>query len=179
MQDAPTSMVPAHTEHLRLDIYEAIPAHEPRETDKHYAIFNQTRARLVKLGALKCWIDNANCTGDVELHHDKAEFAFLNSIDAQAFARAYGLHFGNDEDFLNYVEGEGNLLCLCVYHHRSHGGIHVLPYPVWVIQKYMKAGVLPAAIEGTPTQSASANAAADIAKDNALVDAAVPINERL
>ena len=143
-------VTPAHVEHLTLHIDVLYPAHEPRADDKHYAIFNQTRARLAKLGALKCWIGNADCHGAIELHHDKAEFALVNDIDPAKFAEAYGLHIASEDDFLAYVEGEGNLLALCVFHHRSHGGIHALPYPFWVSQKYLRDGIAPPAREVSP-----------------------------
>lgn len=134
-------MTDAHTQTLNLRIVVSVPAHEPREDDPHYAVFNATRRRLEKLGALKCWIGNADCQGAIELHHDKAEFSLINDVDPAKFAEAYGLHLTSDDDFLAYVEGEGNLLCLCVFHHRSVGGIHSIPYPLWVVQKYLKQGV--------------------------------------
>ena len=134
------SVVAAHTERLTLSLVIAYPAHEPRASDPHYAVFEQTRQRLGKLGKLVCWIGNADCQGDIELHHDKVEFSLINDIDPGKFAEAYGLQL-SDEEFMAYVESEGNLLPLCIYHHRGHGGIHCLPYPLWVVQRYLCDGV--------------------------------------
>ena len=118
------------------------PAHEPREADPHYGAFHAARARLSRLGALVCWIGNADCSaGPVELHHDKVEYSLANDVDVTKFDEAYGLHLASDDDFLAYVEGEGNLLPLCSAHHRSHLGIHSIPDPLWVVQKYLKAGL--------------------------------------
>lgn len=143
--------IAAHTEHLTLRLAVAYPAHEPRESDPHYRVFNETRERLKRLGKLRCWIDNADCSeSPVELHHDKVEFALANDVDVVRFDEAYGLHLKDDQEFLAFVEGEGNLLPLCAYHHRGHGGVHSLPYPLWVVQRYLKAGVgAPAKTEPT------------------------------
>ncbi len=136
------SDIAAHTERLTLRLVVAYPEHAPRESDVHYAAFHQARARLEKLGRLRCWINNADCSaGPIELHHDKVEFSLANDVDVGKFDEAYGLHLTNDEDFLAYVESEGNLLGLCQFHHRGGGGIHCLPYPLFVVQKYLKAGL--------------------------------------
>ena len=134
--------VPAHTESLTLRLVVAYPAHAPRESDKHYVAFHQARARLEKAGALKCWIGNADCSGGpIELHHDKVEFSLANDVDVGKFDEAYGLHLTDEADFLAYVESEGNLLALCAYHHRGGGGIHCLPGPLWIVQRYIKNGM--------------------------------------
>jgi hypothetical protein len=136
-------VVVAHAETVQLRIAVAYPAHEPREADPHYAAFHAARTRLARLGRLVCWIGNADCdhAHPVELHHDKVEFSLIQDVDPARFAEAYGLHLADDAAFLDYVESEGNLLPLCVFHHRGHGGIHVLPYPWWVVQRYLRDGV--------------------------------------
>ena len=144
-------MTPAHTESETIRLAIAYPAHEPRETDSHYAAFNACRRRLKSLGALVCWIGNADCDSarPVELHHDKVEFSLAEDVDPARFSEAYGLHLESEDEFLSFVESEGNLLPLCVFHHRSHGGIHFIPYPLWVVQRYLKDGVAaPAKVVG-------------------------------
>jgi hypothetical protein len=177
MTDQPqgAALTAAHTENLHLTLAVAVPSHEPRESDSHYHIFNETRRRLEKLGALKCWIGNADCQGAIELHHDKAEFSLIADIDPAKFGEAYGAHFASDEDFLNYVEGEGNLLALCVFHHRSIGGIHSLPYPFWVVQKYLKEGVAaPARVVEHTSPSPAVVVVTDPDQAAAVLEAAVP-----
>ena len=136
-----SQIIEAHTLVETIRIAYHFPGHEPRENDPHYHLFNAARNRLERLGALKCWINNAHCEGQIELHH-QLEFAMANVVDVGIFAQCCpDLHVASDEDFLNYIEGEMNLTPLCVHHHRGIGGIHYLPYPVWLPQRYLKVGV--------------------------------------
>lgn len=137
-------MTKAHsvTEHLTL--LQVFPEHEPRETDPHYAAFNRTRARLERLGKLQCWINNADCdhAHPIELHHATVEFSLVNIVDEAHFAQLYPeFHITDDESFLAWVESEGNLLPLCIQHHRGVLGIHTVHYPAWLVQRFMKAEV--------------------------------------
>lgn len=139
-------MTPAHaiTEHLTL-CYE-YPAHDPRKGDPHYRAFNEAKARLKRLGKEVCWIDNADCDHDhpIELHHSTVEFALANIVDTAHFERLYPeFKIASDEEFLNWVESEGNLLPLCKMHHVGILGIHTIHYPAWLVQRFMKAGVVP------------------------------------
>lgn len=139
-------MIPEHsvTEHVTL--VQTYPAHEPRATDVHYSVFTATRRRLERLGALTCWIGNADCdtTHPMELHHAMVEFSLANIVDVRHFRELYPeFHIESDEAFLRWVEGEGNLLCLCRSHHRGHIGIHSITYPAFVVQRYMLAGTTP------------------------------------
>lgn len=137
-------MTDAHTETEHLTLIDAWPAHEPRETDVHYHIFNATRARLARLGLLHCWIGNADCRGAVELHHDEVEFSLIEDVDVAKFMAAYPAYgVTDDESFKAWVEGEGNLLPLCAMHHRGIIGIHSIRYPAWKIQRVMKDGIVP------------------------------------
>jgi hypothetical protein len=120
----------------------AYPEHEPRESDPHYHVFHETRRRLKRLGALKCWIDNADCQGNIELHHSLVEFSLANIVDVDHFRALYPeFHVESDDAFLDWINGEGNLLPLCSRHHVGILGIHTIHYPAWVVQRVMKAGV--------------------------------------
>lgn len=130
-------ITPAHTQTITLHITESYPAHLPREEDPHYVYFHAAHKRLKALGAMKCWI--CGTTENIELHHSTVEFALANGVDITEFETLYP-EFGitTDEQFLEWVEGEGNLLCLCLAHHRSILGIHSLPYPNWLPQRFWK-----------------------------------------
>ena len=144
MTDAPqgATLTAAHTETVTLRITLTYPEHMPRAHDPHYRIFNETRARLARLGALKCWIGNADCAGDLELHHNLIEDALINDVDRIKFALDHPqFKTDSDEEFLDLVQGEGALLCLCRQHHIGQLAIHCLPYPAWNIQKYLKDGI--------------------------------------
>jgi len=126
-----------------IHIRECYPEHPAREDDPHYHIFNQTKRRLASLGKLTCWINNKDCQGDIELHHDKVEFALQNGVDLTKFSEVFPEFTGKtDEEFLAWIESEGNLLPLCRQHHIGVFGIHVIPYPLWLPQKFLKDGVV-------------------------------------
>lgn len=135
------ALTAAHTEQLTIRIFIAYPEHAPRESDKHYRVFNETRERMKRLGLLKCWINNADCVGDIELHHSAVEYSLAQDVDISKFNEAYGLHITDDSEFEDYINSEGGLLPICVFHHRSHGGIHALPQPLWVVQRFLRDGV--------------------------------------
>lgn len=123
-------MTDAHEQVVTVRFIERWPAHEPREKDPHYHLFNQARARLKKQGLLKCVVESDYHYGQIELHHSKVEFAHVNDIDLDKFNHLYGLNL-SDEEFQAYVEQEGNLEPLCVLHHRGQEGVHSLPEPEW------------------------------------------------
>jgi hypothetical protein len=134
----------AHTQTEHLTLIYAYPAHEPRVGDVHYHVFNEARKRMKKLGALKCWVDNDDCdrVHPVELHHAHVEFALANIVDVAHFRQQYPeFAIPDDDAFLDWIESEGNLLPLCVTHHRGLLGIHTIHYPAWVLQRSMKTGV--------------------------------------
>src|SRR5205807_103971 len=86
---------------------------------------------------LKCWI----CGSDkqIELHHSTVEFSLANGVDVSRFEELYPeFGIGTDEQFLEFVEGEGNLTPLCKLHHTGILGVHCLPYPVWLPQRFWR-----------------------------------------
>jgi hypothetical protein len=130
---------PAHVQLVTIRVNEYYPAHEPRESDPHYAVFHAAREKLRAAGKLVCWVcgqDEAAAGQPIELHHDKVEFALQNGVDIKKFEEEYpDLDITDEESFFNFVEGEGNLLPLCKLHHTGVQGIHLLPYPCWRVLK--------------------------------------------
>lgn len=137
--------VPAHDQRLTLHILAHVPAHEPREDDPHYRLFEQAKARLKRQGLWKCVIDDTMCSGEVELHHSVVEYSEINAVDPDKIAKAFGLHFDDDEDFQAWINSPGNLEPLCATHHRTHLGVHVLPGPFWEPLRYLRGGAQPPA----------------------------------
>lgn len=136
------AQTPAHSQIETFHLQYNYPSHEPRETDPHYHVFNNTKNRMEKAGLLKCWIGNADCQGAIELHHDAVEFALSEIVDVNHFMQLFPEYGIKDEDgFKDWIESEGNLLPLCTMHHRGLLGIHSVHYPAWRIQKFMKTGV--------------------------------------
>lgn len=138
-------VIPEHEQLLTLHIIEHVQAHEPREDDPHYHLFNEAKARLKKLGLLKCVINDEHCGGVPELHHEHVPFAQQNASDREKVNKALGLHLEDDEAFARWIEGPGNLEVLCTNHHRSHYGVHVLPAALWAPLRFLRAGVEPGA----------------------------------
>ena len=133
-------MTAAHDQLMTLHLKQHVEAHEPREDDPHYHLFEQAKARLKKQGLWKCIIDDDLCDGGPELHHSHVEFSEIGSTDPGKVSRALGLHFESDEDFQVWAESPGNLEVLCAAHHRTRYGIHVLPEPLWQAVRFKKAG---------------------------------------
>lgn len=138
-------VVAAHDQPLTLHLIAHVPDHSPREEDPHYHLFEEMKARMKRLGLLKCAIGDELCSGPIEIHHSEVEFSQINATDPDKVAKALGLHFDDDEAFQEWVEGPGNAEALCVAHHRTHFGVHVLPEPFWKALRYRKAGSKPAA----------------------------------
>ena len=126
------------------ELTECYPQHEPREKDPHYNMFRSVRERMNRLGLMKCWI--CNSTDNIELHHSLIEFALQNGVDILKFESEYPeFKIQSDDEFRNFIESEGNLLPLCVLHHRGICGVHSLPYPLWLPQRFWKSNIAPPA----------------------------------
>lgn len=137
--------VPAHEQALTLHIVTSIPEHEPRETDPHYHLFQQARRRLKEHGLLRCVLDDHYCAGPPELHHTHLEQSQIEGSDFHRVNEALGLHIKDEDEFHAWCEQPGNLEVLCVNHHRTHFGVHLIPQPLWEPMRYRKAGVPPSA----------------------------------
>jgi hypothetical protein len=135
----------AHDQRLTLHLVTHVPAHEPREDDPHYHLFEQVKARMKRQGLWQCVINDDYCGGNVELHHAHIEYSQANSADLDKVNQALGLHLDSDEDFQRWIESPGNLEPLCEVHHRTHFGVHVIPGPLWEPLRYRKYNARPAA----------------------------------
>ena len=138
-------MTDAHKQAMNIHLLTSVPEHAPRSNDPHYKLFNKAKARIKKQGLWKCIINDDLCSGEPELHHSHVEFSQANAMDANKVAEAFGLHFENDEDFQEWIEGPGNLEVLCTAHHRTRFGIHEIPAPLWEALRFRKTGSAPAA----------------------------------
>lgn len=138
-------ITPAHTQKVHLDILEFFPDHEPRESDPHYHLFNDARAKLKAAGKWVCWAcgkTEAQVGSPLEAHHSTIEFALANGVDVLKFKERFPeFNVSTDEELFAFVEGESNLTILCTDHHRGLHGIHSLPYPCWVAQAFWKDGL--------------------------------------
>lgn len=135
-------MVDAHEQRLTVHILEHFPAHEPRESDPHYHLFNEVKRRMKAMGLWKCVV--CGSIEDVELHHSEVEFAYANGISVEKVNELLGLHLTED-DFVVWIESPANLEPLCRAHHRGLYAVHSLPEPVWNAVRLWKDGMEPPA----------------------------------
>lgn len=116
------------------------PAHDPRESDRHYKDFNAYRRRTH--ATAKCSFgehhdDYTECRGVLELHHAHVEFALQNGIDLAWLERDYP-GIGDADSVGAWVESAANLLWLCAFHHRGHGGVHVASASDFEASRYVR-----------------------------------------
>lgn len=115
---------------LEIEIF--YPDHPPRTES---ALFVRTKHHLVKVLDTPCWVCGAK--EDREVHHFHAEWADAEGIDWQKMQQLHPNFpwstFTQPEDF---IDSEYNMMVLCQKHHRGKNhGIHMLPYPIWIMQR--------------------------------------------
>ena len=139
-------------ETLNVDIY--TPGHEARITTP---LFTKTRKQLIERESGRCWIchGTAEETGHpLEAHHHPIERSLANMIDwglfkndcimgkwganAQAF-KWEDFDPANPYSFVDDMMVNGLLLCKGD-HTQLDSGIHTLPFPIWIAQRYAKEG---------------------------------------
>jgi hypothetical protein len=137
--------VPAHdqaeTHHYRVHY----PPHPARADDPHYRDFNAIhRAWKADPERWQCAIgkhrgDFGECdlSKPLELHHAHVEFSLQNGVDL-AWLEADYPGVSNPDEVGAWVESATNLLVLCVFHHRGHGGVHVASASDYEAEKYVR-----------------------------------------
>jgi hypothetical protein len=122
-------------EMIEVDVF--YPDHPPR---KESNLFSQTKHQLIKVEDVPCWV--CGTKDKREVHHFHAEWADSLAID---WDKMKELHpdfdwagFVTPSDF---IDSRYNMMVLCEKHHRAKGhGIHLIPYPVWIMQKIQQEG---------------------------------------
>jgi hypothetical protein len=121
------------------------PEHPARKDDPHYVDFEHFRKEHI--ATARCAIglhrgDYSECSsGDsnhgLELHHAHVEFSLQNGIDLAWLEKDYpGISDPNTVGA--WVESAPNLLFLCEFHHRGHGGVHVSSASDFEAEKYVR-----------------------------------------
>jgi hypothetical protein len=131
---------PAHDRSVTDHYTVHYPPHPPRTADPHYRDFEAFRRRTQPTA--KCAVgehhdDYSACRGGLELHHAHVEFALQNGVDLKYLEVDYpGI---SDPDQIGaWVESAANLLWLCEFHHRGHGGVHVASASDFEAERYVK-----------------------------------------
>lgn len=142
-----------HEEKETLAVDVLVPGHEARTTTP---LFTHSRDELISKGG-KCFI--CGCTaaevGPLEAHHHPIERCLAEMIDwgpdAQirkdfpAFDWA-SFDPANPYTFVDDMRVNGLLLCKA-HHIGKDEGIHALPFPLWIAQKYGREGYQFSAVE--------------------------------
>lgn len=121
------------------------PAHSPREGDPNYVDFEAYRRKTVK--AAKCSVgahrdDYSECVGGLELHHAHIEFALQNGVNLRWLERDYP-GVSDPASVGAWVESADNLMYLCEFHHRGHGGVHVASASDYEAERYVQGLISP------------------------------------
>ncbi|WP_250538172.1 hypothetical protein [Caballeronia sp. INML3B] len=146
-------------ESCEVDVF--LPGHEPRTTT---ALFARTKKLLVEREGGRCAVcgRTAEDSGHpLESHHHPIERSLANMIDWDRFrkdceaglwgkfAQAFDWSTFSTDDPYSFVDDQTvNGLLLCADHHRGKNeGIHWMPFPYFVAQRYGKEGY-----QFTPTE---------------------------
>jgi hypothetical protein len=128
------------------------PHHEVR---KNTALYNKTHASMKHLPCFICGKTNKKDGIHVETHHFYCEKAMQNCYDWKKFAEfATTCHHFQTGNLMGdlfdwnavaenpdlFVDSTSNMIVLCKEHHTSHLGIHHVPFPEFLAQKFAKDG---------------------------------------
>lgn len=122
-----------------------IPGHAPRTTT---ALFRKSRLHLIERDK-GCWVCGRNAEESgypLEAHHSGIERSFATApIDWSIVKKDYpdfawdAFDESRPLDFVDDMIGQGMVLCKD-HHTHPETGIHVVPWPIFVMQRYLKAG---------------------------------------
>ena len=108
-----------------------------------YKDFNHFRAQTK--ATAQCAVgkhrnDFSECSLDrpLELHHSHVEFSLQNGVDLKWLEVDYP-GISNPDEIGTWVESANNLIWLCVFHHRGHGGAHTASASDYEAEKYVRA----------------------------------------
>jgi hypothetical protein len=144
-----------HEEKITLQVDVNIPGHDPRVATP---LFRKSRLHLLARDGGRCWVcgRNADESGHpIEAHHYPIERSFAEMIDwsSGALIRSDFPNFGwgsfDETDpyvFVDDMNVNGRLLCK-EHHVGRDEGVHALPEPVWLAQRYGKDGYQFSAVE--------------------------------
>ena len=126
---AQNSEIAEHTQTFTHRYIVHYPAHEPRPEDPYYATFNAYRRQHIATAKCQFGVDRGgdfsecDLTHPLELHHAHIEFALLNEVDWKLLETQYP-GISTPHQVGAWIESGANLMFLCRYHHRGHGGVH-------------------------------------------------------
>ena len=123
-----------------------LPDHEERVTTSK---FTHTKKQLVDKVGGRCWVcgrTEEESGHPMEAHHYPIERSLAEGVDwnivRKDFPEFDWKTFDEKNDPYFFVDDMTvNGLLLCKMHHTGvNAGIHFMPHPLWVIQRYLKEG---------------------------------------
>lgn len=137
-------MTELHQEHMTYKVVINIPAHEDRVATP---LFIHTRHELLETDTT-CYICNRTAEEaghPLEVHHHPIERSLANMVDWELVKRDFPNfdwdQFDPTDPYFFVDDMRYNGVVLCKEHHiGKNQGIHMMPYPFWIIQRYAKAG---------------------------------------
>lgn len=101
---------------------ELSPPHPPRTETPAYV---RAHKRLIDELDTPCWVCGARRSegASIESHHYPIERSLAAAVDVERLAADYP-SVRDYGDFMDWVDSEHNLICLCAEHHRGPQGIH-------------------------------------------------------
>ena len=137
-------MTDAHIVTRKLDESIAYPSHDPRKASAEYTKVHHHLVYELDEGCWICGVRQSELPKGQhnETHHWVIEWALANAIDpAKILAQFPAMGDATDPALREWLDSEGNMLVLCSLHHRGGlYGIHMVTYPAWVSQKYLRDG---------------------------------------
>jgi hypothetical protein len=132
MTDSEDKVVAAHVQPHTSHYNVHFPEHGSREGDPHYKDFHHFHEsskhdpEIYQCAVGKRRGDFSDCTLNLplELHHAHVEWALQNGVDLALLEHQYP-GISNRDELGAWVESAANLIWLCQFHHRGHGGAHV------------------------------------------------------
>ena len=138
-------VTPAHTQTTTIHLWESVPSHPTRVTDPGYAKFNAIRRAMAAQGKLVCVVcgkDEAAAGAPIQVHHKEIEFSLIPFIDWRKWAADHPeQNIQSQADFEAFCESPANLEPRCAAHHTGNEGIHVIPWPLVKVIKYLLDGI--------------------------------------
>ena len=140
-----SSVEEAHEEKETLSVEVEIPGHAPRGAAT--PLFERTRKEYMDKMGGRCWIcgsDEAEAGEPLQLHHKIIERCFAeDDIDwgkVKEDAPDFPWDTFDPSDPYSFVDNcNYNGIVLCRKHHtEKDSGVHMLPYSLWVMQRYLK-----------------------------------------
>jgi hypothetical protein len=149
------SVKDVHEEKNTFQVDVNIPGHDPRKTT---TLFRKSRLHLIEREQGRCYV--CNCTAEetghpLEAHHYPIERSFAEMVDwspgsviRKEFPQFAWGSFDESDPYMFVDDMNVNGLLLCKNHHIGKDeGIHDLPHPVWMAQRYGKEGYQFSSIE--------------------------------